>query len=69
MDREGKMLRPAIRSGSLKEDDDGDGGLRLALDTVEVIRSFDPEWDALNGSPRIDLFAALPAEEDPSGTA
>jgi catechol 2,3-dioxygenase-like lactoylglutathione lyase family enzyme len=31
------------------------GGLRLAWDTVETIRSFDPEWAAPNGGPRMAL--------------
>jgi catechol 2,3-dioxygenase-like lactoylglutathione lyase family enzyme len=31
------------------------GGLRLAWDTVETIRSFDPEWTAPTGSPRAAL--------------
>jgi catechol 2,3-dioxygenase-like lactoylglutathione lyase family enzyme len=30
-------------------------GLRLAWDTVETIRSFDPEWSAPSGSPRVGL--------------
>ena len=42
------------------------GGLRLAWDTVEVIRSFDPEWTAPSGGSRVGLaFAfASPAEVD-----
>jgi len=31
------------------------GGLRLAWDTVETIRSFDPEWTPAQGSPRVGL--------------
>src|SRR5919204_5329663 len=31
------------------------GGLRLAWDTVETIRSFDPEWTPPNGGPRMAL--------------
>jgi catechol 2,3-dioxygenase-like lactoylglutathione lyase family enzyme len=31
------------------------GGLRLAWDTVETVRSFDPEWTAPSGSPRVGL--------------
>ncbi len=31
------------------------GGLRLAWDTVETVRSFDPEWAAPSGSPRVGL--------------
>jgi catechol 2,3-dioxygenase-like lactoylglutathione lyase family enzyme len=31
------------------------GGLRLAWDTVETIRSFDPDWSPPSGSPRMSL--------------
>ena len=31
------------------------GGLRLAWDTVETIRSFDPEWSPPSGGPRVAL--------------
>jgi catechol 2,3-dioxygenase-like lactoylglutathione lyase family enzyme len=31
------------------------GGLRLAWDTIETVRSFDPDWTAPTGSPRIGL--------------
>ena len=31
------------------------GGLRLALDTEETIRSFDPEWTAPSGGHRVAL--------------
>ena len=30
-------------------------GLRLAWDTVETIQSFDPEWTAPTGGPRVSL--------------
>jgi uncharacterized glyoxalase superfamily protein PhnB len=42
------------------------GGLRLLLDTVEEIRSFDPEWAPTHGSPRCSLAfqCAEPAEVD-----
>jgi uncharacterized glyoxalase superfamily protein PhnB len=42
------------------------GGLRLALDTVDVIRSFDPEWEEPSGSPRMTVAFELdsPAEVD-----
>ena len=42
------------------------GGLRLALDTIDVIRSFDPEWTEPSGSPRMTLAFELdsPAEVD-----
>jgi catechol 2,3-dioxygenase-like lactoylglutathione lyase family enzyme len=43
------------------------GGLRLAWDTVETIRSFDPEWTPPDGgSPRIGLafLCDSPAEVD-----
>ena len=35
------------------------GGLRLAWDTVEVVRSFDPAWTAPRGSHRISLAFLL----------
>jgi uncharacterized glyoxalase superfamily protein PhnB len=42
------------------------GGLRLAWDTVETIRSFDPEWQPPNGGHRIALSFRFgtPAEVD-----
>ena len=42
------------------------GGLRLAWDTVETVRSFDPDWTPPSGSPRIGLafLCDSPAEVD-----
>jgi catechol 2,3-dioxygenase-like lactoylglutathione lyase family enzyme len=42
------------------------GGLRLAWDTVETIRSFDPDWTPPSGSPRVGLafLCDSPAEVD-----
>jgi catechol 2,3-dioxygenase-like lactoylglutathione lyase family enzyme len=42
------------------------GGLKLAFDTVETIRSFDPSWSPPSGSPRSSLAFACesPAEVD-----
>ncbi len=42
------------------------GGLRLAWDTVETVRSFDPDWTAPSGSPRVGLAFLFdsPAEVD-----
>jgi catechol 2,3-dioxygenase-like lactoylglutathione lyase family enzyme len=42
------------------------GGLRLAWDSIETIRSFDPGWIAPQGSPRVGLAFACddPAEVD-----
>src|SRR4051794_1505132 len=42
------------------------GGLRLAFDTTETIRSFDPSWQAGPGSARMSLAFACadPAEVD-----
>jgi catechol 2,3-dioxygenase-like lactoylglutathione lyase family enzyme len=42
------------------------GGLRLAWDTIDTIRSFDPSWTAPQGGPRIGLAFACddPAEVD-----
>jgi catechol 2,3-dioxygenase-like lactoylglutathione lyase family enzyme len=42
------------------------GGLRMAWDTVETIRSFDPGWTPPAGGPRVALAFACadPAEVD-----
>jgi catechol 2,3-dioxygenase-like lactoylglutathione lyase family enzyme len=42
------------------------GGLRLAWDTVETIRSFDPGWTPPHGDPRVSLAFQCdsPAEVD-----
>ena len=42
------------------------GGLRLALDTQETIRSFDPEWQPASGGHRMSLAfrCDTPAEVD-----
>ncbi|WP_046469200.1 VOC family protein [Allosalinactinospora lopnorensis] len=42
------------------------GGLRIAWDTAETIRSFDPDWTAPHGDPRVSLAFACesPAEVD-----
>jgi catechol 2,3-dioxygenase-like lactoylglutathione lyase family enzyme len=42
------------------------GGLRLAWDPADVVRSFDPGWTAPQGSPRVGLafLCADPAEVD-----
>ncbi|MEZ0070945.1 VOC family protein [Planotetraspora sp. GP83] len=42
------------------------GGLRLAWDTAETVRSFDPGWTPPSGSPRIGLAFRCddPAEVD-----
>ena len=42
------------------------GGLRLMFDTVETVRSFDPEWTPPAGSPRIGLAfeCGSPADVD-----
>jgi catechol 2,3-dioxygenase-like lactoylglutathione lyase family enzyme len=43
-----------------------DGGMRLGWDTVETIRSFDPEWTPPSGGHRIGLsfLCDSPAEVD-----
>jgi catechol 2,3-dioxygenase-like lactoylglutathione lyase family enzyme len=43
-----------------------DGGLRMAWDSAEVIRSFDPEWQPPTGGPAIGLafLCGSPAEVD-----
>jgi catechol 2,3-dioxygenase-like lactoylglutathione lyase family enzyme len=42
------------------------GGLRLAWDTVETVRSFDPSWSAPSGGSRVGLAFACadPGEVD-----
>jgi uncharacterized glyoxalase superfamily protein PhnB len=42
------------------------GGLRLALDTYEVMKSFDSSWTPPSGTPRMSLAFAVdsPAEVD-----
>jgi catechol 2,3-dioxygenase-like lactoylglutathione lyase family enzyme len=42
------------------------GGLRVAWDTVETVRSFDPDYETPSGSPRIGLAFRLdtPVEVD-----
>ena len=42
------------------------GGLRLAWDTVDTIRSFDPQWSSPQGGSRIGLafLCGSPAEVD-----
>jgi uncharacterized glyoxalase superfamily protein PhnB len=42
------------------------GGLRLAWDTVDIIRSFDPDWTPPTGGARVSLAFACdsPAEVD-----
>ena len=42
------------------------GGLRFMLDTIETVRSFDPEWSPPSGSPRVGLAFECdsPAEVD-----
>ena len=42
------------------------GGLRLTLDTVETIRSFDPDWQPATGGPATSLAFACddPADVD-----
>lgn len=42
------------------------GGLRLAWDTVEAVRTFDPSWSPPSGSPRVGLAFACddPGEVD-----
>ncbi len=41
-----------------------DGGLRLAWDTVESIKSFDPDWTPPTGSPRVGLAFLFDTPED-----
>jgi catechol 2,3-dioxygenase-like lactoylglutathione lyase family enzyme len=42
------------------------GGLRLAWDRIDVVQSFDPDWTAPSGSPRMGMafLCDSPAEVD-----
>jgi catechol 2,3-dioxygenase-like lactoylglutathione lyase family enzyme len=40
------------------------GGLKLAFDTVETIRSFDPSWTPATGSPRMGLAFGCGSPEE-----
>lgn len=44
------------------------GGLRLALDTVDVIKSFDSSWTDPSGSPRMSLAFAVDSPADVDST-
>ena len=44
------------------------GGLRVLWDTIETIRSFDPEWAAPLGGPAIGLAFALDTASDVDAT-
>lgn len=43
-------------------------GIRFALDTVEVVRSFDPDWTEPTGSARIGLAFLCDSPEDVDAT-
>lgn len=40
------------------------GGLRLALDTVQTVRSYDPDWTAPSGGHRVALSFACDSPAD-----
>ena len=44
------------------------GGLRLAWDTVETIRSFFPEWEAPSGNSRVDFAFRCESPADVDAT-
>jgi len=44
------------------------GGLTLAFDTVDVIRSFDPSWTAPSGGHRVGLAFACDSVEEVDST-
>ena len=44
------------------------GGLRLALDTVDVVESFDPDWTEPVGSPRMGLAFLVDSPADVDAT-
>jgi uncharacterized glyoxalase superfamily protein PhnB len=71
LERTRKFYRPL--GLELPEDPEGHGhaevelgGLRLMFDTVETMRSFDPEWSRAGGSPGSSLGFSFdaPAEVD-----
>jgi catechol 2,3-dioxygenase-like lactoylglutathione lyase family enzyme len=57
---------PAEADGETHVEASLPGGLKLAWDTVETIRSFDPEWAPPSGGPRMGLAFRVetPAEVD-----
>ena len=44
------------------------GGLRLAWDTQETVRSFDPDWQPATGGPQIALAFRLDGPPDVDAT-
>ena len=54
---------PADEAGHGHTEIELDGGLRLMFDTVETIHSFDPDWTAPSGSPRVSLAFGFEAPE------
>lgn len=44
------------------------GGLRLALDSVEVVKSFDPTWTEPVGSPRMGLAFLVGSPDEVDAT-
>jgi catechol 2,3-dioxygenase-like lactoylglutathione lyase family enzyme len=44
------------------------GGLRVLWDTVETVRSFDPDWEPPSGSPRAGLAFACATAADVDAT-
>jgi uncharacterized glyoxalase superfamily protein PhnB len=44
------------------------GGLRLAWDTVETIRSFEPDWEPPSGGPGVGLAFRCETEADVDST-
>lgn len=44
------------------------GGLRLAWDTIDTVRSFDPDYQAPSGGPRIGLAFRLDTPADVDAT-
>jgi catechol 2,3-dioxygenase-like lactoylglutathione lyase family enzyme len=44
------------------------GGLRIAFDTADIIRSFDPEWKAPSGGHRIALAFACDTVDEVDAT-
>ena len=55
---------PAAADGEAHVEVGLPGGLKLAFDTVETIRSFDPSWTPPAGSPRMSLAFSCDSPAD-----
>lgn len=55
---------PAAADGEAHVEVTLTGGVRLMFDTVDTVRSFDPDWTPPTGSQRIDLAFACDDPDD-----